>query len=431
MDIDVFFIKSYCSDQLQKCSQLRNTRNIILYGFENNTDIGIQVLPNAVMGVQLLMDAALRSGCRELLILDVEKETVSSSLQREEVSYLSFLAASRQVPCRQLAGQRESMADELRAELAKGGGKTAVVGFRKSSFEQDVMKRIPCETLRLGRDYECFVTEYSPAAMQTARISLSGYARPGVDPAGDSAFKREYSGGELPARAAAPAVPEITGQICLMSVEIAGIIMKLQMKYWGLLAALLTMLPVPGGGSRAHDGRHPRYAPGSGGRDRFECGCVRWPGDSAGRFCGAAGGGEARFRSRFGNDPGDFPQRTGAPSAEKHSPNPAAGGFCRDRFRDRDGGRAGAGRRVEPQSAAASPAGGYPKSEPLPELPVGIAAAGIAEFEGRYYLAGGVTSLEPLRVNRKIYVYDPALPRRAGRRMRERLSPVRGASCLS
>ena len=53
------------------------------------------------------------------------------------------------------------------AELAKGGGKTAVVGFRKSSFEQDVMKRIPCETLRLGRDYECFVTEYSPAAMQT------------------------------------------------------------------------------------------------------------------------------------------------------------------------------------------------------------------------------------------------------------------------
>ena len=167
MDIDVFFIKSYCSDQLQKCSQLRNTRNIILYGFENNTDIGIQVLPNAVMGVQLLMDAALRSGCRELLILDVEKETVSSSLQREEVYYLSLLAAWRQVPCRLLAGQRESMPDELRAELAKGGGKTAVVGFRKSSFEQDVMKRIPCETLRLGRDYECFVTEYSPAAMQT------------------------------------------------------------------------------------------------------------------------------------------------------------------------------------------------------------------------------------------------------------------------
>ena len=215
MDIDVFFIKSYCSDQLQKCSQLRNTRNIILYGFENNTDIGIQVLPNAVMGVQLLMDAALRSGCRELLILDVEKETVSSSLQREEVSYLSFLAASRQVPCRQLAGQRESMADELRAELAKGGGKTAVVGFRKSSFEQDVMKRRNAAA-RAG--LRVFRHGVQPGGDADARISLSGYARPGVDPAGDSAFKREYSGGELPARAAAPAVPEITGifALCLL-----------------------------------------------------------------------------------------------------------------------------------------------------------------------------------------------------------------------
>lgn len=107
------------------------------------------------------------------------------------------------------------------------------------------------------------------------------------------------------------------------------------------------------------------------------------------------------------------------------------GGFCRDRFRDRDGGAGGAGRRVSRKAQLLHPQGDILKSEPLPELPVGIAAAGIAEFEGRYYLAGGVTSLEPLRVNRKIYVYDPALPRRAGRRMRERLSPVRGASCLS
>lgn len=186
--------------------------------------------------------------------------------------------------------------------------------------------------------------------------------------------------------------------------------MKLQMKYWGLLAALLTMLPVPaaeaGRMTVVTHGTHPVPAAGIGSSAvAFDGRVIRLGGfaaqPEAGKLASAPGSETILEISRNAQERRPLKStvriRPLAAFAGTGSAIVMAGGL------EPDGALSRKAQLLHPQ-------GDILKSEPLPELPVGIAAAGIAEFEGRYYLAGGVTSLEPLRVNRKIYVYDPALP---------------------
>ena len=186
--------------------------------------------------------------------------------------------------------------------------------------------------------------------------------------------------------------------------------MKLQMKYWGLLAALLTMLPVPaaeaGRMTVVTHGTHPVPAAGIGSSAvAFDGRVIRLGGfaaqPEAGKLVSAPGSETILEISRNAQERRPLKStvriRPLAAFAGTGSAIVMAGGL------EPDGALSRKAQLLHPQ-------GDILKSEPLPELPVGIAAAGIAEFEGRYYLAGGVTSLKPLRVNRKIYVYDPALP---------------------
>ncbi len=165
-DIDVFFIKSHFQEILDQCAALKHTRNIILFGFENNVSSGIQVQSNTHSAMQMLFNAIKESSCDEIIMIDVEKNTHSSSFQQEAISYLRYLALSNgNIPCRLLSETRETAAEKLASEIRRTRGKVAAVGFRKSIYEKSVLKNLAVCGLTPGKDYECFAAEYNPSAM--------------------------------------------------------------------------------------------------------------------------------------------------------------------------------------------------------------------------------------------------------------------------
>lgn len=153
------FFKSY-----EKVLTLKDfggdAKKIILFGFHDNSEVGVQFMHHARFGVELIFDALLKENCKRILVINPDTENSPAQIYNDKCFMLQKLAESQNIPYAILTGDIAEVTKEAAFQIAMSKDKIALIGFRHSNREQECMKKIANSRCILGKNYECFVSEY-------------------------------------------------------------------------------------------------------------------------------------------------------------------------------------------------------------------------------------------------------------------------------
>ena len=160
------FIKS-CND-IAKISSLQRRRrhSIILFGFNDNYNDGIQIMHNKAVGIDLIAGAAKQQNCRKILQIDLGLDDSTLTVRKHEL--LQNACSSRGLLYQRITGTEAELVNLAQKIIRESKEKIAVVALHEFGNEQDCIEKIPAYDIIPGKNIECIISEYDRKEMKNA-----------------------------------------------------------------------------------------------------------------------------------------------------------------------------------------------------------------------------------------------------------------------